>query len=73
VSTSRGQSRAINVGWVVFVTLIVLIVLEYLISLVLTANLPIMVTMNVVDAVLIMIYFMHVSRVWPKGKTEEGA
>ena len=57
-------AAAYRTGWWVFLVLIALTVLEYVVALVMDANLPVMVVMNVVDAGLIMYYFMHISRVW---------
>jgi caa(3)-type oxidase subunit IV len=54
----------ITVGWVVFILLVVLTVLEYVIFKWVDRNLPIMIAMNVADAALIMVYFMHLPRAW---------
>jgi caa(3)-type oxidase subunit IV len=62
-------AAAYRTGWWVFLVLIALTVLEYIVALVMDANLPVMVVMNVVDAGLIMYYFMHVRRLWRR--TEE--
>lgn len=60
----RGLAASTRTGWLIFVVLMVLILLEYLTFLVLDSNVPIMIVMNVIDAGLIMYYFMHVSRLW---------
>lgn len=52
------------VGVVVLAVLMVLVVLEYLAFLWIDRNLPLMVAMNVADAALIMVYFMHLPRLW---------
>ena len=69
----RGFSGAARTGWVVFALLIVLVLLEYVIFLVLSKNLPIMIVMNVIDAALIMYYFMHLPRLWRREEKEEEA
>ena len=69
----RGFSGAARTGWLVFAVLIVLVLLEYVIFLVLTTNLPIMIVMNVIDAALIMYYFMHLPRLWRREEKEEEA
>ena len=52
------------VGLVVLAVLVVLTVLEYFIAIWLDKNLPIMIAMNVADAALIMVFFMHLPRLW---------
>ncbi len=69
----RGLSGAARTGWLVFAVLIVLVLLEYVAFLVLTTNLPIMVVMNVIDAALIMYYFMHLPRLWRRDEKEDEA
>lgn len=68
-----GVTGAMRTGWLVFAVLIVLVLLEYVIFLVLSSNMPIMVVMNVVDAALIMYFFMHLPRLWRREDEEEGA
>ncbi len=68
-----GVTGAVRTGWMVFAVLIVLVLLEYVIFLVLSSNLPIMVAMNVIDAGLIMYFFMHLPRLWRREDDEEGA
>jgi heme/copper-type cytochrome/quinol oxidase subunit 4 len=60
----EGPAEAQRIGWLVFVALVVLILLEYVAFLAMSFNLPLMIAMNVLDAALIMYYFMHVSRIW---------
>lgn len=68
----RGRlSGAPLTGWLVFAVLMVLVLLEYAAFRVLSSNLPIMVVMNVVDAALIMYFFMHLPRIWRRDETEE--
>ena len=64
------RRNPITVGWVVFAVLVFLTVVEYLIFLWIDRNLPIMIAMNVADAALIMVYFMHLPRVW-RGEEDE--
>ena len=62
------RSHAVRIGVVVVGLLIVLAILEYVIAVVMTTkNLPVMMAMNVVDAGLIMVYFMHLPRLWRRG------
>lgn len=64
------RRNPITVGWVVFAVLVFLTVVEYLIFLWIDRNLPIMIAMNIADAALIMVYFMHLPRVW-RGEEDE--
>ncbi len=65
----RGLAAAVRTGWLIFAVLMALVMLEYAAFLILDSNLHIMIVMNVIDAGLIMFYFMHVSRLW---RREEG-
>jgi heme/copper-type cytochrome/quinol oxidase subunit 4 len=58
-------------GFMVFVILAVLAALEYGIFLWVERNLIWMIIMNVIDAALILVYFMHLPRLW-RGENEEG-
>jgi hypothetical protein len=69
----RGISGPWRTGWLVFVVLLALVLLEYVVFLVLESNLPLMVAMPVADASLIVYDYMHVSRLWRRGEREEGA
>jgi len=42
--------------------------LEYVIALTVDKNFPIMVIINLTEAALIMIYFMHITRLWRQEK-----
>ncbi len=56
-------------GVAVVAALIVLAVLEYLLALVMdSGNLPWMLIMNVVDAALILYFFMHIAHLWRDGE-----
>ena len=58
---------AMRRGLWVFVILVVLAVLEYLLALVMkSGNLPWMIIMNIVDAALILYFFMHMAQLWRK-------
>ncbi len=51
-------------GWVVFIGLAVLTIVEYLLAITIDANLPILIVLAIAKAVLIVHYFMHVARLW---------
>lgn len=56
---------AMRRGLWVFVILVVLAVLEYLLALAMkSGNLPWMIIMNIVDAALILYFFMHMAQLW---------
>jgi len=59
----RGTSP-LRLGLYVLVTLVVLTVVEYVVALQVDKNLPIMIVMNIADAALIMVFFMHLPRLW---------
>ena len=62
-------SNVLRKGLWVFIALFVLTVGEYILALVMKrGNLPYMVVMNVVDAALIMYFFMHISQLWRRGE-----
>ena len=57
-----------KLGVIVAVALIVLAALEYVVAVAMdSGNLPWMLIMNVVDAALIIYYFMHVAHLWRGG------
>ncbi len=57
-----------KLGVVIAVILIGLVVLEYVVALAMdSGNLPWMLIMNVIDAALIIYYFMHVAHLWRGG------
>ena len=57
-----------KLGVVIAVILIALVVLEYVVALAMdSGNLPWMLIMNVIDAALIIYYFMHVAHLWRGG------
>ncbi len=59
-----GTAGPLLTGWTVLLILMVLVLLEYVAAIYMDRNLPLMVAMNVIDAGLIMYYFMHVARLW---------
>ena len=60
-----GQKAAMRLGLLIFIVLVVLAIGEYFWGLVLeSGNLPYMILMNVVDAALIVYFFMHVAQLW---------
>jgi len=68
--TARRRMSPATTGSIVFALLVGLTILEYLAFLWIDRNLPIMVAMNVADAVLIMVYFMHLPRLWRREAEE---
>jgi caa(3)-type oxidase subunit IV len=60
----------LRVGWLVFLVLAVLTVVEFIVAVTVTANLPILVVFAVAKAGLIMYYFMHLLKIW-RGAEEE--
>ena len=60
----------LRVGWLVFLALAVLTVVEFIVAVTVTANLPILVVFALVKAGLIMYYFMHLLKIW-RGEEEE--
>ena len=65
-----GLGGAARTGWLVFAVLIVLVLFEYVLFLVLSSNLLIMLVLNVIDAALIMYFFMHLPRLWRREEKE---
>jgi cytochrome c oxidase subunit IV len=53
------------VGLLIFVVLVVLAVIEYFLAVFMhSGNLPYMIIMNIVDAALIVYFFMHFHQLW---------
>lgn len=67
---TRGMSRAARIGWMMALFLAVQTSVEYILFLVVDSNLPIMVVLNLTEAAAIMIYFMHIPRLW-RGREAE--
>jgi len=62
-----GLRPALRRGLWVFILLVALTVAEYVLAVKMTrGNLPYMIVMNLVDAGLILYFFMHVSHLWRK-------
>lgn len=57
-------TRSVRIGAAVFLTLMALTVVEYVVALLVSRNLPLMIVMNLADAGLIVYFFMHVARLW---------
>jgi caa(3)-type oxidase subunit IV len=60
-----------RVGWLVFLALAALTVIEYIIAVELNDNLPVIMGIAVVKAALIIWYFMHVARLWLSAREED--
>lgn len=58
------MSRAARTGWMIFVILAVLTVVEYFIATGVEKNIPVIAVIAVIKAVLIINYFMHISAAW---------
>lgn len=58
-------------GWLVFLGLAVLTVIEYIIAVELDNNLPIIMGIAVIKAALIIWYFMHIARLWLSARKED--
>lgn len=70
------RRRDIKTGWWMAVFLAVGTVVEYVLAVELEQNLPLMIAINVAEAAAILVYFMHLPRVWHgahTGDKEEGA
>jgi caa(3)-type oxidase subunit IV len=65
-----GLASAVKTGWVVFLALALLTVVEYIVAVALEANLPIVIAIAMAKAGLITYYFMHIVRAWSSGQEE---
>jgi heme/copper-type cytochrome/quinol oxidase subunit 4 len=65
-----GLAGAVRTGWVIFLALALLTLVEYIIAVSLEANLPIIIAIAVLKAGLIAYYFMHIVRAWSGGEEE---
>ena len=63
-------SGALGRGWIVFIGLAVLTIVEYILAITIDANLLTMIVIAIVKAALIVHYFMHLVRVW-RGSEDE--
>lgn len=61
---AEGRDRTKRIGLLMVIFLIAGTVVEYITSLVLDTNVPIMVALNVAEAAGILWFFMHIRRVW---------
>ena len=57
-------SGPLGTGWVVFIGLAILTIVEYLLAITIDANLPILIVLAIAKAGLIVHYFMHLARLW---------
>lgn len=65
--TRLSYDRDIVIGWWMAVFLAVGTAVEYVLAVSISANLPIMIVMNVAEAAAIIWFFMHVYRLWRRG------
>jgi len=61
---AEGRHRTKRIGFLMVIFLISGTIVEYIASLVLDKNVPIMVFLNVAEASAILWFFMHVRRAW---------
>ncbi len=59
-----GPFGAIRTGWMVFLALAVLTIVEYIVAVGVDANLPVIAVIALGKAGFIVYYFMHVVRAW---------
>jgi len=64
-----GMSRPARIALIMALFLAVQTAAEYVLALALDKNLPVMVVINLSEAALIMVYFMHLPRLW-RGREE---
>ena len=60
----------VRIGWIVFTILAALTVIEWLVAVLITANLPILLIIALAKAGFIVHYFMHIVRLWRGGEEE---
>lgn len=65
--TRLSYDRDIAIGWWMAVFLAVGTAVEYVLAVSISANLPIMIVLNVAEAAAIIWFFMHVYRQWRHG------
>ncbi len=65
---ARGSNRPLRIGWLVFLALAILTVVEFVVAVTVTSNLPILVVFALMKAGLIMRYFMHLLKIWRGGE-----
>ncbi len=70
-STPAPETRGpLGIGWLVFIGLAVLTLVEYILAITIDANVPILVVFAVAKAALIVHYFMHLVRIWREAEEE---
>ena len=57
-----------RIGWITFIALGVLTIVEYFISLYIRPSTPYLIVTAVIKAWLIISYFMHIAQVWRRDK-----
>ncbi len=57
-------SGPLGIGWIIFIILAVLTFVEFIVAVTIDANLPYMIVIAIMKAVLIIYYFMHVAKLW---------
>ncbi len=67
--STRGGNGPLRIGWLVFLGLAVLTVVEFIVAITVTSNLPFLIVFALMKAGLIMYYFMHLLRLW-RGEEE---
>lgn len=61
---AQGRERVRRIGLLMVIFLIAGTVIEYIVSKVLSTNVPILVALNIAEAAGILWFFMHVRRAW---------
>jgi cobalamin biosynthesis protein CobD/CbiB len=65
------RQREVRAGWWMAVFLVVGTILEYGIAVTVNWNLPVMVAINIAEAAAIMVYFMHLPKIFGGGHAGE--
>ena len=66
--SARGSYRPLRIGWLVFLALAILTVVEFIVAITVDSNLPILVVFALLKAGLIAYYFMHLLKLWRGGE-----
>lgn len=66
-----GKSSRMRIGWVVFVVLAVLTLIEYWLGVAVSSSTPYLTATAAVKGGLIVLYFMHISQLWKKEKSHQ--
>ena len=65
------RQHEVRVGWWMAVFLVIGTIVEYVVGTAIDWNLPIMVAINVAEAAAIMVYFMHLPKIFGGGHAGE--